>query len=62
MVKVKIGLSGRINRVEQLKAVLQEKEAELARLQRVQQVLREKEQVITNLPVVVVFYDGVLMV
>jgi hypothetical protein len=56
MGKLKIGFAGRKNKFEQLKAVLQAKEAELARLQRIQQALREKEQVRRLLPIVNEFW------
>jgi flagellar biosynthesis/type III secretory pathway chaperone len=45
MVKIKTACLKRISKVEQLQAVLKQKEAQLAKLQRIQQALREREQV-----------------
>lgn len=44
MIKVKVTRQRPKNKVEQLQAVLQQKEAQLAKLQRVQRVLLEREQ------------------
>ncbi|WIA42389.1 hypothetical protein OEZ86_008392 [Tetradesmus obliquus] len=48
MIKVKVTRQRRTNKVEQLQAVLQQKEAQLAKLQRVQRVLLEREQVVSQ--------------
>jgi hypothetical protein len=45
MVKVKVACLRRASKVEQLLAVIQQKEAQLAKLQRIHETLREREQV-----------------